>query len=199
MLSISIIRTFSTVPKISGQAVGKKRFRLPVETDPKKLMNFCCGANYYKNCEEIKLKDDDNYPDWLWNLPLKPPRLHELDPNTKEYWEKAEIVGQQREWKLRSITNKRHMNLNPIDVEKMELKYLRRFRALAKYHFTAGYDMVEHHERDDIWNMHLKDRYYIPDEPEKKFYPGIDNINLNKASIASKYTKKIIRAGHFGK
>ncbi|OTF83783.1 39S ribosomal protein L54, mitochondrial-like protein [Euroglyphus maynei] len=83
-------------------------------------------------------------------------------------------------------------------VERMELKYRRRFRALAKYHYNAGYDMVKHHERDDVWNMHLKDRYYLPDEPEKKFYPGIDNINFNKDSIASKYTKKIIRAGHFG-
>ena len=71
-------------------------------------MNFCCGANYYKNGDEIKLKDDNNYPEWLWNLPLKPPRLYELNPNTKEYWEKAAIVGQQREWKLRSITNVRN-------------------------------------------------------------------------------------------
>ncbi|XP_027197076.2 mitochondrial ribosomal protein L54 [Dermatophagoides pteronyssinus] len=199
MLSINIIRTFSSVPKISGQAVGKKRFRLPVENDPKKLMNFCCGANYYKNGDEIKLKDDNNYPEWLWNLPLKPPRLYELNPNTKEYWEKAAIVGQQREWKLRSITNKKQMNLNPTYIERMELKYRRRFRALAKYHFNAGYDMIKHHERDDIWNMHLKDRYYLPDEPEKKLYPGMDNIHFKNGSIATKLMQKYKRAGHFGK
>lgn len=99
-----ICRQLCTVPKASLQAVGKKRFRLPTETDVNKLMNYCCGANYFKDGEEIKLKDDKDYPDWLWELPLKPPRLHELDPNTKEYWEKAAKVGRQRENKLRSLS-----------------------------------------------------------------------------------------------
>lgn len=94
-----------------GQAVGKKRFRIPVETDVNKLMNNCCGANYFKDGEPVKLKEDSEYPDWLWKLPTTPPRIYELDPNTKEYWEKAEIVGQQREWKLSRFQKVNFINL----------------------------------------------------------------------------------------
>ena len=98
----------------ASTAVGKKRFRLPVETDPQKLMKNCCGANYFKDGEEIKLKEDSEYPDWLWDLPKVPKKLHEYDPNTKEYWEKAEIVGQQREWKLRGITKVNFIQNNDV-------------------------------------------------------------------------------------
>lgn len=106
MLNVTFRATFAApVKAVGGQAIGKKRFRLPVEQDLPKLMANCCGANYAKEGTEIPLKDDAEYPEWLWKLPTKPPRHYELDPNTKEYWEKAEIVGQQREWKLKSITN----------------------------------------------------------------------------------------------
>lgn len=48
---------------------------LPVETDPQKLHDYVCGANLVKeNREEIKVKEDHEYPDWLWEL-----RLGELD------------------------------------------------------------------------------------------------------------------------
>lgn len=102
----NICRTLSTVPaKPAGASlsIGKKRFRLPTEKNVDKLVSHCCGANYFKEGEEIKLKDDSEYPEWLWELPLKPPHLHELDPNTKEYWERAEVVGKQREWRLQSL------------------------------------------------------------------------------------------------
>lgn len=106
LINAQCIAPFSTIPsKGSSQAIGKKRFRLSVEKDINKLMNHCCGTNYHKEGEDVKLKDDSEYPDWLWEMPLEPPRLHEYDPATKEYWEKAEIVGRQRENKLEGITN----------------------------------------------------------------------------------------------
>ena len=67
-------------------------------------MKYCCGANYYKDGEPIKLKEDSEYPEWLWKLPLVPEKLHQLDPNTKEYWEMSIQVGRQREARLKSIT-----------------------------------------------------------------------------------------------
>ena len=101
--SATIKSRFATFPKTIGQNVGKKRFRLAVENDVNKLITHCCGANYFNDGDEIKLKDDSEYPDWLWTIPLRPPKLHEYDPNTKEYWEKAAIVGRQRENKLSNL------------------------------------------------------------------------------------------------
>ncbi len=103
-INVAIKSAFAAPAKVAGgQAVGKKRFRLPVEQDVSKLMANCCGANYRKDGEEIKLKDDSEYPEWLWKMPLKPRRLEEYDPATKEYWERAEVVGRQREYKLKSL------------------------------------------------------------------------------------------------
>ena len=42
---------------------------LPVETDSHKLVNFVCGTNLLREGgEDIKLKPDSEYPDWLWTL-----------------------------------------------------------------------------------------------------------------------------------
>lgn len=72
---------------------GKKnvispKMELPVEKDANKLVTYVCGSNYFKEGEDVKLKPDSEYPDWLWTLPLKPKSLEEMDPNTKQYWRK---------------------------------------------------------------------------------------------------------------
>jgi len=41
---------------------------IPVETDTQKLVNYVCGSNLLKEGEDVKLKPDDEYPDWLWTL-----------------------------------------------------------------------------------------------------------------------------------
>lgn len=198
-INVAIKSAFAAPAKVAGgQAVGKKRFRLPVEQDVSKLMANCCGANYRKDGEEIKLKDDSEYPEWLWKMPLKPRRLEEYDPATKEYWERAEVVGRQREYKLKSLAPKNVMIINNRMVKDMELKYRRRFRALAKYHYNAGYDIIEHHERDDVWNMHMKERYTLPNTPEKHFYPGIDKVNLPVSVSKQLRFRKYPKVGHFG-
>lgn len=33
---------------IKSGSLGKKRFRLPVESDAKKLVNYVCGSNIFK-------------------------------------------------------------------------------------------------------------------------------------------------------
>lgn len=59
-----------------------------------------------------------------------------------------------------------------------ELQYRRRFRALAKYHYNAGHEIVEHTEREDIDNMHQKERYRLAEDTENPLYPGIDKVRL---------------------
>ncbi|XP_050295148.1 39S ribosomal protein L54, mitochondrial [Anthonomus grandis grandis] len=76
----------------SGPIAEKKV--LPVETDPEKLVNYCCGANIFKTGEEIKLAPHSEYPSWLWEIRTgPPPPLEEMDPNSKAYWRRIRKMG----------------------------------------------------------------------------------------------------------
>ena len=49
-------------------------------------MDICVGANITKGGADPVLKEDSEYPKWLWEL-LEPVKSYkELDPNTKQYW-----------------------------------------------------------------------------------------------------------------
>ncbi|CAG9820331.1 unnamed protein product [Phaedon cochleariae] len=77
---------------------------LPVETDPIKLATFVCGANIYKTGEEVALKPNEEYPDWLWDIRLgSPPPLEELDPNSKEYWRRIRKMAMRRNNKISQL------------------------------------------------------------------------------------------------
>lgn len=89
--------------KGKGQSVEKKV--LPVETDTEKLVKFVCGTNLLKEGgQDIEIKPDSEYPDWLWNIRTgKAPPLEELDPNTKQYWRKLRKQALKRNNKLKSL------------------------------------------------------------------------------------------------
>uniref|UniRef100_A0A336KGG8 Large ribosomal subunit protein mL54 n=1 Tax=Culicoides sonorensis TaxID=179676 RepID=A0A336KGG8_CULSO len=99
----NIVRTFAKPAAAGGLKGGKKGGKLgpivekkvlPVETDAEKLVNYVCGSNINVKGEDIKLKPDSEYPDWLWNLHTGPPKpISELDPNTKEYWRRVRRAG----------------------------------------------------------------------------------------------------------
>ncbi|KAK9307313.1 hypothetical protein QLX08_002327 [Tetragonisca angustula] len=79
--------------QVKNYAVEKKKvikaqekIILPVEEDVNKLLNYVCGSNIYKEGEDVKLKPDSEYPEWLWNIRTEPLKLEDLDPNTKQYW-----------------------------------------------------------------------------------------------------------------
>lgn len=85
-----------------GPIVEKKV--LPVETDPVKLVTYCCGSNIYKTGEDVKLKPDSEYPEWLWALRTGPAvPLEELDPESKTYWRRVKKMAMKRNNKLLSI------------------------------------------------------------------------------------------------
>lgn len=43
--------------------------KLPVETDAKRLVTHLCGSNLLvEGGQDIELKPDNEYPEWLWNL-----------------------------------------------------------------------------------------------------------------------------------
>lgn len=77
------------VKKGKKGAAGVEKIVLPVETDTHKLVKYVCGSNIYKEGQDIEIKPDSEYPDWLWTIYTGPPKkLEELDPNSKEYWRK---------------------------------------------------------------------------------------------------------------
>lgn len=77
---------------------------LPVETDATKLVSYVCGSNINKTGEDIKIKPDSEYPDWLWTLNVgKPLTLEEMDPETKQYWRKLRNQALKRNNKLSKL------------------------------------------------------------------------------------------------
>eukprot|EP00088_Acartia_fossae_P058420 TRINITY_DN68473_c0_g1_i1.p1 TRINITY_DN68473_c0_g1~~TRINITY_DN68473_c0_g1_i1.p1 ORF type:complete len:152 (-),score=30.63 TRINITY_DN68473_c0_g1_i1:137-559(-) len=78
--------------KAKGKSAGKVVHA--VEEDTVKLTTQVCGLNYALEgplSEPILIKEDSEYPDWLFKMDVKRPKptLEEMDPNTKEYWLEA--------------------------------------------------------------------------------------------------------------
>nr|CAG4650661.1 EOG090X0KWJ [Sida crystallina] len=106
------LQSFAGYAKVLGTAaLGKKgkgklpatseKRKFPVETDPHKLVNFVCGSNYKKTGQDVELKPDSEYPEWLWGLSLvaqKP--IEEMDPGTIEYWRRLRKLALRRQIKL---------------------------------------------------------------------------------------------------
>ena len=50
------------------------------------LSRVCQGLDYHVNGEDPPLKEDNEYPDWLWQI-AEPVKSHkELPEGSKEYW-----------------------------------------------------------------------------------------------------------------
>ncbi len=76
---------------------------LPVETDAVKLATNCCGLNIYKTGgEDVRLKPDLEYPEWLFKLKLdgKGPDPEEMDKNTMQYWSRKRRIALREKNKL---------------------------------------------------------------------------------------------------
>ncbi|XP_058119914.1 large ribosomal subunit protein mL54 [Anopheles ziemanni] len=114
-IQITSVRNYAT-PKAGGALGGSKKKKLgklgpvvekkviPVETDANKLVSFVCGSNIMKQGEDIKLKPDSEYPEWLWTMHVGAPlTLEEMDPNTKAYWRKLRRMALQRSNKLAKL------------------------------------------------------------------------------------------------
>lgn len=77
--------------------------KFETEKDPNKLISYLCGSNYRidEGCgEDVKLKPDSEYPEWLFTMDVKRPKpmSYEMEAGTIEYWEqvKKEAMAKQR-------------------------------------------------------------------------------------------------------
>ncbi|KOC59779.1 39S ribosomal protein L54, mitochondrial [Habropoda laboriosa] len=78
-------KNYAVDKKKPAKAVQQK-IDIPVEKDVNKLITYVCGSNIYNDGEDVKLKPDSEYPEWIWNIRTEPLKLEDLDPNTKQYW-----------------------------------------------------------------------------------------------------------------
>lgn len=163
-------------------ATGKRRFRLPVETDPHKLVNYCCGLNYHQDEPPIKLKDDSEYPEWLWKLRLGPqPNSWEMEEGTKEYYlQLAEEEKQQNYLKRMTAAQKKKI-VDPVILRNKEYLHRIRFAALAHLEDDAGLEL-DSMQQDWYTNVQLvtnKSEYYLPMENRTLYMDKIQgNRNL---------------------
>lgn len=159
---------------------------MAVETDPHKLVNYCCGLNYHIDEPDIKLKPDNEYPDWLWTLRLGPkPNSWEMERGTKEYYLRLAEEGVDRNYLLKMSAEKRKKIVAKHLLEQQEYLHRLRFAALAHMEDDAGLEKTTM-ETDWWWPQHSEvthtkaREYYLPKDENKVLYmdkiPG--NIHL---------------------
>ncbi|XP_008333565.1 large ribosomal subunit protein mL54 [Cynoglossus semilaevis] len=74
--------------KGKGKGMVKEELKGPeVCKDPVRLTTYAVGVNIYKEGDDPKLKNPEEYPGWLYELHLgAAKKLTELEPESWQYW-----------------------------------------------------------------------------------------------------------------
>lgn len=160
-------------------ATGKRRFRLEVEKDPHKLVNYCCGLNYHIDEAPVKLKPDNEYPEWLWDLRLGPKlKSWQLKEGTKEYYEQQAREGFELNLILKHKVASESKIVGKDLKQRQEYLHHKRFAALAYLEQDAGFD--RNSMEQDWWTNRSRIRardFYLPKIKNRVLY--MDQIEGN--------------------
>ncbi|XP_041913468.1 39S ribosomal protein L54, mitochondrial [Alosa sapidissima] len=104
VLSVSQTRGYAkkVAAKGKGKGMVKEVLKGPeVCKDPIKLTTHAVGVNVFKQGEDPPLKAREEYPEWLFQLNLGPPKkLPELDPDSRQYWK---ILRKEHMWRFNRL------------------------------------------------------------------------------------------------
>lgn len=187
------------------QSTGKRRFRIPVNNDPHHLVTHLSGSNIYKVGEDIKIKDDSHYPDWIWTAKIDgPPALEDFTPDDEEYWEWIEHTNKARKYRLMRSKPKDVMVVGKLEKENIEYKERLKFRALATYNAEPGWDpeLWEHNSQADIklWlrpQDSMREEPLYPDKLAQEEYHKIQDIYRPDVVTHTKRSRHKRRHGRF--
>ncbi|XP_020024221.1 large ribosomal subunit protein mL54 [Castor canadensis] len=106
-----LVRDYAKKPVMRGAKSGKggvvsEALKDPeVCTDPIQLTTHAMGVNIYKDGQDVVLKPDAEYPEWLFQMNVGPPKtLEELDPESREYWR---LLRKQNIWRHNRLSKNR--------------------------------------------------------------------------------------------
>ncbi|KAL1023100.1 hypothetical protein UPYG_G00036410 [Umbra pygmaea] len=88
--------------KGKGKGAGKDVPGGPeVCKDVVKLTSHAVGVNIFKQGEDPVLKPREEYPEWLFQLHLGPPKkVHELEPESRDYWK---VLRKEHMWRFNRL------------------------------------------------------------------------------------------------
>lgn len=116
--------------------------------------------------QDVPIKDDSEYPDWIWSLRLgKPLTSNEMEYGTKQYWEQLDFESKIRVKRMLKVKHKETMRVGEVQKKRMEWQDRIKYRALASYNHSAGWDPEQLKNEPDqkLW---LK-----PQPDEEVLYP----------------------------
>lgn len=174
VLHTSLLPTLTVIPcryNFKGGTTGKKRFRLPVNTDAEYLVSHVAGSNIFKDGKDVEIKDDSHYPDWIWKMKLTAPTLEDFSPDTEEYWKQYALRGEIRIKRLISKAPRAAMRVGSQEKKRRLIIDRFKYRALASQDAEVGFDPSV--LGPDEPNMKLWLRPQIELLEEEELYPDL--------------------------
>ncbi|XP_062306792.1 large ribosomal subunit protein mL54 [Osmerus eperlanus] len=100
------IPTCGYAKKVAGKGKGKGQLKEAVKgpevcKDPVKLTSHAMGVNIFKTGDDPQLRPPQDYPEWLFQLDLGPPKkLVELEPDS---WEYIKVLRKEHMWRFNRL------------------------------------------------------------------------------------------------
>lgn len=143
--------------------------------------------------EDVKIKDDSEYPDWIWELKIDSrPTAEDFDPNSKEYWQFLETRQLIRRLRLlKSLPRDKMVVSERLKMNEKHLNRLKMRLLIDEDGPDAGWNPK------DIIEEKVDPRIYLrPEVSEEEVYldqvklpPMLDKENFHYSMSKKKFIK----------